>query len=119
MIQWAKKMSKRNARRLLIQLALKYHQLRSYPVKLGLDMQRYKTSLICNVLQLAINLQEDAPLKIRDNLEIKTKIGRVAAQVMQNKRASALAVKARQSHFATLAMCASNSSPFEIWRVTK
>ena len=68
---------------------------------------------------LAIDLQEDAPLKMRDNLEIKIRIKSVAAQVMQTNRASALAVKARRSHFATLALCPSDSSPFEIWRLTK
>lgn len=68
---------------------------------------------------LAIDPQADVPLQVRDNLEIKTRIGRVDAQVMQTNRASALAVKARRSHFATLALYPSDSSPFEIWRLTK
>ena len=68
---------------------------------------------------LAIDPQADAPLQVRGNLEIITRIGRVVAQVMQAKRASALAVKARRNRFATLAMCSSDSIPFEIWRLTQ
>ena len=68
---------------------------------------------------LAIEPRAPIPLQVRENFKLKARIGRVAAQVMQTNRASALAVKARQNHFATLAMCPSDSRPLEIWRLTK
>ena len=94
------------------------HQDTSFSITGELPARQTGMLFLCNG-PLAIDPQADVPLQVRDNLEIKTGIERIAAQVMQTNRTSALAVKARRSHFATLALCPSGSSPFEIWRLTK
>lgn len=68
---------------------------------------------------LAIEPRAAIPLQVRENFKLKARIGRVAAQLMQTNHTSALAVKARRSHFATLALCPSDSSSFEIGRLMK